>query len=159
MLITKRHNKVVWELRKLGILKKIKTLHTYKRRHTQWTPPRKHKTNMATAPHMRCPKMPLQPRSKPNILCVIGHLYNHPPLEAPTLELTNQFLKYTYYNDWFVAALNRITTKYQLLIKSITIGGWWNVAPLMVLAACARATTHIVGVCYNMLAWESCENQ
>ena len=38
--------------------------------------------------------------------------------------------------------LDRKTTKYEPLINSIIARGW-NVAPLMVLVACARATTHM----------------
>ena len=72
-----------------------------------------------------------------------GHPYNHPLPKALTPELTIQFIEFTYCNDRFVAkTLNKKTTKYQPLINNITTRGW-NVAPLMVLVARARATTHI----------------
>ena len=71
---------------------------------------------------------------KPDILCVIGH---------PAPELTIQIIKFTYCNDSFASEfLKRKTTKYHLLINNILTRGW-NVAPLMVLVASARATTHI----------------
>ena len=48
-----------------------------------------------------------------------------------------------YCNDKFSAeTLDRKTTKYQPLINTLTIIGW-KVAPLIVLASGARATTHI----------------
>ena len=82
-------------------------------------------------------------RLKPDILCIIGHLYNHPPLKAPTLGLTIHFIEFTYCYDRFVVqTLNRKTTNYQPLINNIiTRGG--NIASLIVLVASARATTHI----------------
>jgi hypothetical protein len=80
---------------------------------------------------------------KPYILCIIGHPYNYPPPEAPTPKITIQFIEFTYCNDIFTAETQeRKTTKYQPLINNIRIRGW-NVAPLMVIAASARATTHI----------------
>ena len=80
---------------------------------------------------------------KLDILCVIGHPYNHPPQESPAPKLTIQFIEFTYCNDIFVAeTLNRKTIKYQPLINNIKTKGW-NVAPLMVLVASARATTYI----------------
>jgi hypothetical protein len=77
---------------------------------------------------------------------VSGHLYNYPPPDAPTPYLTVQFIEFTHCNDRFVAeTLDRKTTKYQLLINNTTIRGW-NVAPLVVLVAIAKATTHIPSV-------------
>ena len=80
---------------------------------------------------------------KPDILCVIGHPYDHPPPVTLAPELTIQFIQFTYYNDRFAAkTLDRKTTNYQPLINNITTRGW-NVDPLMVLVASARAATHI----------------
>ena len=80
---------------------------------------------------------------KPNILCVIGHPYNSPPPEAPTPEITIQYIEFTYCIDRFSAeTLERKTTKYQPLINNLITRGW-KVAPLIVLALGARATTHI----------------
>jgi hypothetical protein len=75
-------------------------------------------------------------------MCVIGYPYNHPPPEALTLELTIQFIEFTYCNDRFATrTLTRKTTKYQAHINNITSRGW-NVAPLTVLAVGAIDTTH-----------------
>ena len=80
---------------------------------------------------------------KPDIFCIIGHPYNSPRSETPTTEITIQFIEFTYYNDIFIAQTRkRKTTKHQPLINNVVVRGW-NVAPLMVLVACARATTHI----------------
>ena len=82
-------------------------------------------------------------RFKPDILCIIGHPYDDPPPQAPTPKITIQFIEFTYCNDKFtIETRERKTTKYQLLINNVIVRGW-NVAPLMVLAASARATTHI----------------
>jgi hypothetical protein len=76
-------------------------------------------------------------------LYVAGHPYNDPPPEIPTRDITIQFIEFTYYNDRFATdTLDRETMKYQPLIDNITTKGW-NVAPLIVLAAGARDTTHI----------------
>jgi hypothetical protein len=76
-------------------------------------------------------------------LCVIGHPYNHPPPKTPTPNTTIQIIEFTYCNDRFTAeTFDRKTTKYQPLIDNITTNGW-NVAPLIVLVARARGTTHI----------------
>ena len=40
---------------------------------------------------------------KLDTLCIIGRLYNHPPLETLAPEFTIQFIQFTYYNDKFVA--------------------------------------------------------
>ena len=40
-------------------------------------------------------------RLKPDILCILGHPYNHPPPEAPTPKITIQFIEFTYCNDRF----------------------------------------------------------
>ena len=82
-------------------------------------------------------------RLKPDLLCVIGHPYNSTPPEAPTQEITIQYIEFTYCNDRFSAeTLERKTMKYQPLIDNLTTRGW-KVAPLIVLASGARATTHI----------------
>ena len=82
-------------------------------------------------------------RLKPDIICLLGHPYNSPPPDAPTPTITIQFIEFTYCNDRFsVETRERKLTKYQPLIDNIIARGW-NVAPLIVLASGARATTHI----------------
>ena len=70
--------------------------------------------------------------------------YNYPPCKAPTPYITIQFIEFTYCSDKFTANTleRKKTTKNQLLINSVTLRGW-NLAPLMVLVAGARATTYI----------------
>ena len=82
---------------------------------------------------------------KPDILCILGHPYNSPPPppEAPTPKITIQFIAFTYCNDIFSDETSeRKNVKYQPLINNIIARGW-NVAPLIVLASGAKATTHI----------------
>ena len=40
---------------------------------------------------------------KPDILCVIGHPYNHPPQDTPITKITIHFIEFTYCNDRFTA--------------------------------------------------------
>ena len=89
------------------------------------------------------PKDAIATRLKPDILCILGHPYNYPPPEVPTPEITIRYIEFTYYNDMFtVETSERKNTKYQPLINNIKARGW-NIAPLIVLALGARATTHI----------------
>ena len=80
VLITRRHDKVVWELRKLLLSNKISSHYilmnasTYNRLRQDnivptWLLP-------CTCGAQRCH---CNARFKPNILCIIGHPYNHPP--------------------------------------------------------------------------------
>ena len=143
-LITNRHNKAVWEIRKLLVSNKVTrhdilmnacTYNVLLRENTipTWLLP-------CTCKTQRCH---CNARLKPDILCILGHPYNSPPPEAPTPAITIQFIEFTYCNDKFSAETReRKTTKYQPLINNIITGGW-NVAPLIVLASGARATTHI----------------
>ena len=79
---------------------------------------------------------------KPDILCVIGHPYDH-PTKRPYNRHHHTIHKIYICNDIFVVeTLDRKITKYQPLINNIITKGW-NVAPLTILVACARATTHI----------------
>ena len=89
------------------------------------------------------PRCHCNARLKPDILCVIGHPYNSPPPVAPTPDIIIQYIEFTYCNDRFPAeTIERKLTKYQPLLANITDNGW-IVAPLIVLASGARATTHI----------------
>jgi hypothetical protein len=77
-----------------------------------------------------------------DILCVQRIPYIHSPPANLDPYVIIQFIEFTYCNDRF--SLNTIitkTTKYQLLLGSIRNQGW-NVAPLMVITASARTTTH-----------------
>ena len=82
-------------------------------------------------------------RLKPDITCIIGHPYKSPPPVEPKSTITIQFIEFTYCNDRLSAETKeKKINKYQPLINNI-IARSWNVAPLIVLASGARATTHI----------------
>ena len=143
-LIIKRHNKAVWEVHKLIMSNKISRHYTLMNAGTYNERPQ-----VNTVPTWLLPctcgtqRCHCNAKFKPDILCVIGHPYNHPPPEAPTTWITIQFIEFTYCNDRFAAeTLDRKITRYQPFINNIITRGW-NVAPLMVLVAGARATTHI----------------
>ena len=71
------------------------------------------------------PRCHCNARLKPDILCVIGHPYNSPPPEAPTPEITIQYIEFTYCNDRFsTEILERKNTKYQPLINNLITRGW-----------------------------------
>ena len=58
-------------------------------------------------------------RLKPDILCILGHPYNHPPPEAPTPEITIQFIEFTYCSDRFTVESRE--RKLQDMNHSLTI--------------------------------------
>ena len=82
-------------------------------------------------------------RFKPDIICAKGLPYQANPSTIPKNNLKIQFIEFTYYNDRFSPeTITRMTKKYQPLIDNITNRGW-NIKPLIVINAGARATTHI----------------
>ena len=82
-------------------------------------------------------------RLKPDILCVKGLPYEAPPPNHIDPNLTIQFIEFKYGNDRFSQeAINIKIEKYQPLINDIKMLGW-NIDPLIVIAAGARATTFI----------------
>ena len=82
-------------------------------------------------------------RFKPDLLCVTGIPYQHHPPIVSTPTITIQFIEFTLYNDCFsLEAIDCKNHKYKPLLQDIQAHGW-NVAPLMVLIAGAKATSHI----------------
>ena len=82
-------------------------------------------------------------RFKPDIICVKGLPYQANPPTTLENNLKDQFIEFTYCNDRFSPeTIIRKIEKYQPLIDNITNRGW-NVEPLIVITAGARATTHI----------------
>jgi hypothetical protein len=80
---------------------------------------------------------------KPDLLCVRGIPYQHPPPTTPTSSITIQFIEFTFCNDHLpIDAISRKINKYASLIHDIQARGW-QVTPLIVLTAKARATIHI----------------
>ena len=146
-LITKRHNKAVWELRKLLISSKKSRCFTLMNAGTFNDNPQENTVPpwllTCTCGTQRCH---CNARFKPDMLCVQGLPYQQPPPEHPDPNLTIQFIEFTYCNDRFsVEAMARKTDKYQPLLNNIAAMGW-KVAPLIVITAGARASTHIPSI-------------
>ena len=143
-LRTKRHNKAVWALRKFIVSSKhsrcyirmnVGTFNENPPENTvpPWLLP-------CTCSLQRCH---CNAKFKPYIICVKRLPYQ---ANSPTTLENNfkiQFIEFTYCNDRFSSeTIIRKTEKYQPLIDNITNRGW-NVEPLIVITAGARATTHI----------------
>ena len=99
-LITKRHNKVVWEICKLINSNKISRHYILMNACTYNGLPQE---NIVPTWLLPCTsgaqRFHYNAKFKPDILCIIGHPYKYLPLEAPTLEITIQFIQFTYCND------------------------------------------------------------
>ena len=142
-LRTKRHNKAVWALRKLLVSSKHSRCYTHMNVGTfNGNPPEN------TVPSWLLPctcglqRCHCNARFKLDIICVKGLPYqaNSPTTLENNLKI--QFIEFTYCNDRFSSkAITRKTEKYQPLIDNITNIGW-NVEPLIVITAGARATTY-----------------
>jgi hypothetical protein len=89
------------------------------------------------------PRYHCNARFKPDLLCVRGIPYQHPPPTTPTSSITIQFIEFTFCNDRFPTnAISRKINKYAPLLHDVQACGW-QVALLMVLTARATTTTHI----------------
>ena len=85
-------------------------------------------------------------RFKPDIICIKRLSYQANPSNNPKNNLKIQFIEFAYCNDRFLLeTITRKIEKYQPLIDHITNRGW-NVEPLIVITASARATTHILSM-------------
>jgi hypothetical protein len=79
---------------------------------------------------------------RPDILCIRNHPYNVEPPNQPKLDLTVQFIEFTYCNDRYSSdKIDEKIVKYEGLIEDIKARGW-KVDPLLVLTAGARGSTH-----------------
>ena len=88
------------------------------------------------------PQLPLKITLKFNLLNLHKPYQSNPPT-IPINNLKIQLIEFTYYNDKFSPkTITRKIEKYQPLIDNI-INRRWNVEPLIVITAYARATTHI----------------
>ena len=83
-LITRRHNKAVWEIRKLNISSKISRHYTLMNAGTYNGFPQENTVPTwllpCTCSAQRCQ---YNARFKPDILCIIGHPYDDPPPKSP----------------------------------------------------------------------------
>jgi hypothetical protein len=85
-------------------------------------------------------------RLRPDILCIHGIPYQGTPPTQVNASLTIQFIEFTYTNNRYPE--DKITAKkakHQPFIQDIQNLGW-KVAPLIVLTAGARGTTHIPSI-------------
>ena len=84
-LITNRHNKAVWEIRKLLISNKVKRHYILMNAGTYNELPQENIVPTwllpCTCGTLRCH---CNARLEPDILCILGHPYNYPPPEVPT---------------------------------------------------------------------------
>ena len=132
-LRTKRHNKEVWELRKLLVSSNKSRSFILMNAGTYNNNPQEN-----TVPHWLLPctcnqRCHCNARFKPDILCIRGLPYQSNPPLNPDNNLTIQFIEFTYCNDRFSPETIDIKTeKYQPLIESITNRGW-KVDPLIVI--------------------------
>ena len=138
-LITNKHNKAVWEIHKLLISNKVSRHYilmnagTYNELSQENTVP-----TWLLIMHMWHPNMPLQHLVQTRHSMHLRSSIQLPTAISPYTINHHTIHEFTYCNDIFSAG----TTKYQPLINNIISRGW-NTPPLMVLAAGARAITHI----------------
>ena len=140
----KKHNKIVWALRKLLISSKHSRCYILMNVGTFNDKPPENKVPPWLLPntcgHQRCH---CNARFKPDIICSKGLSYQTNPSTNLVNKLKIQFVEFTYCNDIFSpeTILQKIE-KYQPLIYNITNRGWL-VEPPMVITTGTRASTHI----------------
>ena len=143
----KRHNRAVWELCKLLMsspLSRCKILmnagyfnsNSLENTIPNWLLP-------CSCSTTRCQ---CNARLRPDLLCIQGLPYLNNPPDILDTSLTIQFIEFTYTNDRYpedkiVAKIN----KYQPLLDNIQTLGW-KVAPLIVISAGVRGTTHVPSI-------------
>ena len=143
----KRQNKAVWELHKLLLsspLSHCKTL--MNTGYFNSNPPENIVPNRLLPCICSTPRCQCNARLQPDLLCIQGlpHLHNPPDSIDPSL--TIQFIEFTYTNDQYPKdKINAKTIKYQPLLGTIQALGW-KVAPLLVISARVRGTTHIPSI-------------
>ena len=143
----KCHNKAVWELRKLLVssplscCKILMNASYFNSNPPENTVPKWLLPCTCTTNRCQC-----NTRFRHDLLYIQGLPYqsNPPTIIDPSLII--QFIEFTYTNDRYLE--NKITTKinkYQPLLDNVQALGW-KVAPLMVISAGARGTTHIPSI-------------
>ena len=143
----KRHNKAVWALKKLIIsLNKSKcfilmNVGTFEDNPLEnIVPPL---LLSCTCKHKRCH---CNTRFKPDILCMKGLLYKFEPPTNHNVNVTVQFIQFTYRNDKFSPeTIAAKTKKYQPLIDDLTNNGWKINQPIVIIVG-ARVITHIPSI-------------
>jgi hypothetical protein len=143
----KRHNKVVFEIRKLLVFSSqscsliLMNAGTYDANPLDNTVPPWLLPCVCQTTRCHC-----DARLKPDILCVRGVPYNHEPSQQPSPDVIIQYIEFTYCNDRFSPdKVSSKTTKYDSFLNNIRARGW-TVAPIIVITTGARATTHIPSI-------------
>src|SRR5579875_981284 len=139
----KRHNKAVWELRKLILSSQKSRCYTLMNAGIFNNNPQQNTVLPWLLP-CTCgqPRCHCNARFKPDILCVKGLPHKNDLPLNPSNNLTIQFIEFTYCNDRFPQeTIENKKQKYQSLINDITNLGW-KTDPLIVIIAGARSTTH-----------------
>jgi len=143
-LHVKRHNKVVWEIRKLLISSEksrcyiLMNAGTFNNNHQENTVPNWLLPCICGTQRCQC-----NARFRPDILCIKELPYQSEPPTNIDQNLTIQFIEFTYCNDRFSPeTLETKINKYKPLIESIATRGC-KIDPLIVITAGARAATHI----------------
>jgi hypothetical protein len=143
----KRHNKAVWELRKLLVSSPLSRCMTIMNAGYFNSTPQENTVPTwllpCTCSTSRCH---CNSRLRPDLLCVQGLPYLSNPPDIINTSLTIQFLEFTYTNDRYPE--DKITAKinkYEPLLDNIQARGW-KVAPLIVISAGVRGTTHVPAI-------------
>jgi hypothetical protein len=136
-----RHNKAVYEIRKLLISNtKSRCLTLVNADKSNGQPQENTVPNWlllcsCNNPTHRCQ---CNARLRPDILCIRNHPYNTNPPQEPNHTLTVQFIEFTYCNDRYSPdKIQEKTDKYQGLINDIKARGW-KVDPLITLTESLR---------------------
>ena len=142
-LRVQRHNKAIWEIRKLLLSSNNSRCYTLMNARTFNNMPPKNIVPPwllpCTCNNFRCHS---NARFRHDILCVCGiHYLDEPPIQ-PTPHIIIQFIEFTYTNDRILheKILEKIE-KYAPLLEDIRNRGW-NAPDLIVIIAGARSTTH-----------------
>ena len=156
---TKRHNKTIWEIRKL-ILSSLKSrCYILMNAGSFNNNPKKNTVPTGLLPctcgSLRCH---YNARLKPDILCIKRLPYQNTPPSTPTDHLTIQFIEFTYINDRFSQeTIDNKILKYQPPIDKLRLHRW-KVDPLIVITTGARGTTHASSMKQLITTFQLAEN-
>jgi hypothetical protein len=143
----KRHNKAVWEIRKLLISSPLsRCMMLMNAGYYNKNPPDNIVPSWLLPYTCLTQRCQCNARLRLDILCIHGTPYQGTPPTQVDASLTKQFIEFTYTNDRYPE--DKITAKkakYQPLIQDIQNLGW-KVAPLIVIIAGAHGTTYIPSI-------------
>ena len=139
-----RHNKAVWEIKKLLLSHPSTRYFTLMNAGTFNNNPLENTVPLwLLACSCNTQRCYCNEKFKPNILHIIGLTYQSQPPNAPHPNKKIQFIEFTYTNDQFSQEkIQQKIDKYTTLIEEIRSKGW-RVCPLIVITAGAKGSTHI----------------